>query len=104
MYKIIMTNPAANDLTNAVLYIADELDNKSAAIDLMNEAENLIHSLSDMPGRFPIVNDNILAQQGIRMMKIKHYLAFYSIREETKTVTVLCFLYAKRDWRNILKI
>ena len=72
MYKIIMTNPAANDLTNAVLYIADELDNKSAAIDLMNEAESLIHSLSDMPGRFPIVNDNILAQQGIRMMKIKH--------------------------------
>ena len=32
MYKIIMTNPAANDLTNAVLYIADELDNRVSFI------------------------------------------------------------------------
>ena len=41
MYKIIMTNPAANDLTNAVLYIADELDNKSAAIDLISDSFNI---------------------------------------------------------------
>lgn len=103
MYKIVVTNPAANDINNAVLYIANELNNKNAAVNLIDETQKAINSLSDMPGRYPVVGDASLAQLGIRMLQIKNYLVFYVIREETKTVVILRFLYSKRDWKNILK-
>ena len=56
-----------------------------------------------MPKRFPIVNDSVLASQGIRLTQIKNYLAFYVVREKSESVVLLRFLYARRDWENILK-
>ena len=102
MYRIIVTGPAANDLNKAVLYIANELNNKDAALNLIEETEKTVHSLSEMPGRYPLVQDTTLAELGIRMVPIKNYLVFYVIREETKSITILRFLYARRNWKNIL--
>lgn len=103
MYKVVITNPAEEDLQKAVSYIANDLKNIVAAKNLLNEVEGTINSLSEMPNRFHIVDDELLASQGIRMVQIKNYLAFYVVREEAKSVTVLRFLYARRDWINILK-
>ena len=104
MYKIIITDPAANDMTEAVSYISNELGNNFAALSLIEETQRIIGSLASMPARHPVVEDSVLASQGIRIVRIKNYLAFYVIREGTKSVTVLRFLYARRDWKNILKI
>lgn len=103
MYKIIITVPAANDLNEAVLYIANELNNKEAALHLLDETQKTVRSLSEMPSRYGLVYDTTLAELGIRMVQIKKYLVFYVVREETKSITVLRFLYARRDWKNILK-
>lgn len=103
MYKVVVTKPAEEDLRKAVSYIANDLKNIIAAKNLLNEVETAIKSLSEMPKRYHIVDDELLAIQGIRMVQIKNYLAFYVVREETKSVTVLRFLYARRDWLNILK-
>ena len=103
MYKVIVTEPAQADLKKAVMYIANELRNETAAENLIDEAERAFSSLSDMPERNPVVMDGVLATQDIRMVQIKNYLAFYVVREETQTVSVIRFLYARRDWMNILK-
>lgn len=103
MYKVVITNPAEEDLRKAISYIANDLKNIVAAKNLLDEVERTINSLSEMPNRFHIVDDELLASQGIRMVQIKNYLAFYVVREEAKSVTVLRFLYARRDWMNILK-
>ncbi len=103
MYKVVITKPAEEDLRKAVSYIANDLKNVIAAKNLLDEVEKTINSLSEMPKRYHIVDDELLAIHGIRMVQIKNYLAFYIVREETKSVTVLRFLYARRDWLNILK-
>ena len=103
MYKVIVAEPAEDDLKKAVLYIANELRNKTAAENLIDEAQRVFSSLSDMPERYPAVSDSILATQGIRMVQINNYLAFYVVREETKTVSIIRFLSARRDWMSILK-
>ncbi len=102
-YKVVITEPAEEDLRNAILYIANDLKNIIAAKNLLNEVENTINSLSEMPKRFHIVDDELLALQKIRMAQVKNYLVFYVVREETKSVTVLRILYARRDWMGILK-
>lgn len=103
MYKIVITNLAENDLKDAISYISNELKNKTAAKNLLDETESVINSLSDMPDRYPVVRDTALAAQGIRMINIRNYSAFYVVREESNSVTVLRFLYSRRDWINILK-
>lgn len=103
MYKINITDTAFDDLQNAALYIADTLSNKAAANRLLDDAEEKLSSLSDFPERNSLVGDSFLAANGIRMTIIHKYLAFYVIREETKTVTILRIIHSRRDWIPILK-
>ena len=100
MYKIIVTAPAQKDLQNAVSYISNELKNKQAAFNLIDLVEETVKSLTDMPERYAVVDDEILSREGFRFI---HYLLFYVVRKENQTVVIQRFLYARRDWMNILK-
>ncbi|MBD5138761.1 MAG: type II toxin-antitoxin system RelE/ParE family toxin [Ruminococcus sp.] len=103
MYEINITETARADLHNAVLYIANTLNNKAAAIRLLDTAEKEISSLADFPERNPLVRDDLLAANGIRVQNVKKYLAFYAVRNETNSVTVLRIIHSRRDWISILK-
>lgn len=103
MYKINITDTAQADLNNAALYIVNTLKNKTAALRLLDTAEDEMSSLADLPERNPLVRDALLAANGIRMQAVKKYLAFYVVRSETNSVTVLRILHSRRDWVSILK-
>lgn len=104
MYKIIVTEPAQKDLRDAISYISNELKNNQAAVNLIDLVEKTVNSLTDMPERYALVDDEILAREGFRFITIKNYLLFYIVRKETETVVIQRFLYAKRDWMNILRL
>lgn len=103
MYKINITETAHTDLQNAASYIADTLNNKAAANRLLDAADKELSSLADFPERNPLVRDFFLSENGIRMQMIKNYLAFYVVRSETKSVTILRIIHSRRDWISILK-
>ena len=103
MYKIQITDTASNELREAALYIAVKLNNRIAAENLIETVKTEISSLSEYPYRNNLVEDKFLASVGIRIQVIKNYLAFYVIREETKTISVLRFLHSRRDWKTYLK-
>ena len=102
MYKLIITKAAENDLRNAVFYIAYDLKNEAAANRLLDETDKQLSALCDMPECNPLVRDSFLASKGVRIKIIGKYLAFYVIREESKSITVLRFLHSRRDWTSIL--
>jgi len=103
LYHIDITGPAENDIQDAVKYIAEQLLNPSAANKLVDDAVHAVNSLSNMPDRHALVKDEALAGLGFRFIPVNKYLAFYIIREETKTVVIQRFLYGRRDWINFLK-
>ncbi len=103
MYKIIVTEPAQKDLRDAVSYISNGLKNNQAAVNLIDLVEKTVNSLTGMPERYAVADDEILAREGFRFITIKNYLLFYIVRKETETVVIERFLYARRDWMNILK-
>ena len=103
MYKIIVTAPAQKDLQNAVSYISNELKNKQAAFNLIDLVEETVKSLTDMPERYAVVDDEILSREGFRFIQIKNYLMFYTINERKKTITVVRVLYHKMDITSILE-
>lgn len=102
MQQINISETAENDLYNAALYISENLKNNAAAILFLDVAAEKISSLTDFPERNALVRDSFLAANGIRMQLINKYLAFYVIREETKSVTILRILHSRRNWISIL--
>lgn len=100
MYNVIVSESAKDDLKAAASYISNELKNETAAKNLINAFNKTAISLSEMPERFPIIDDDILKNENIRFTQINNYLLFYY----SNSVFVLRFLYGRRNWESILKI
>lgn len=102
MYQIIITEPAELDIAEATRYIAKELQNPAAANSLLDDIENSIASLKNMPERHAIIKNERLLSLGFRYLAVNNYLVFYIIREDTKSVTIERFLHCRRDWNHII--
>jgi toxin ParE1/3/4 len=102
-YKVKTATSARKEMRSAAKYISEELLNPTAASRLLDSVSKGIKSLERMPLRYPIVNDDYLAEKGIRIMPVQNYSMFYVVREETHTVSIVRFLYGKRDWRSLLR-
>ena len=102
-YQLHITSAAEHDLIRAVDYIEFTLKNPDAADKLLDTATEQINSLSDLPQKFHLVNDPVLASWGIRSVIINNYLAFYTIDEEKQMVIIVRFLYQKSNWSSILQ-
>jgi plasmid stabilization system protein ParE len=101
-YKIHITRAAERDLTAAADYIEFNLCNPDAADALLAEADERIRRLSAHPKRYTIVEDPVLRGWQLRPLPVKNYLAFYTVSDENQTVTIVRFLFKKRNWVSIL--
>jgi plasmid stabilization system protein ParE len=102
MYKTLITEPAEQDIAASARYIAEELQNPSAANKLLDDIETAIASLEKTPKMRALVQNEGLAELGFRILPVNKYLLFYIVREEQKLVTIERFLHSRRDWINIL--
>jgi plasmid stabilization system protein ParE len=101
-YSLNITDIAEEDILDTVKYITNVLKNPIAANNLLDEIERHEKILEDTPGIYPFVKDEYLAGKGLKYVKIKNFLMFYTIDERNGTVNVIRFLYSRRDWINIL--
>ena len=102
-YSIHITATAERDILHAADYIEFNLKNPTAADYLLDAATEEINSLSDMPEKYRLVDDPVLASWKIRFIIVNNYLAFYTIDKEKQTVIVVRFLYQKSNWNSILR-
>ena len=101
-YRVLMTQPAADDLQGIASYIANELREPSIAINLVNRIKEAVMSLSEMPARHSLIADENLAIQQIRKIMVDNYIVFYTVSEQDATVTVIRILYGRRDWVSLI--
>ena len=104
MYRVQFTEPAEEDLLGAIHYISEVLKSPPAAEKLLSDTETRLKTLEEMPLGFPLVRDEYLAREGIRSLGVNNYLVFYVVKENEGLIAVIRFLYARRDWTNILKL
>ncbi|MDE6658635.1 MAG: type II toxin-antitoxin system RelE/ParE family toxin [Eubacterium sp.] len=97
MYKLEFLPVAKNDMLEIVKYISDELKNPAAASKL---AEKFISSAEKVCD-FPYLNHvyTPLKPLGLeyRRIIVNNYLMFYTVDEETKKVTIMRVIYARRN-------
>ncbi len=101
-YKVLMTEPAVDDLQEIVQYISDELFEPVIAKKLVGKIKEAVMSLDKLPTRHALVADERLAMQEIRKLIVENYIAFYMISEKDETVTIIRILYSRRDWEHLL--
>jgi hypothetical protein len=103
MYNLLFSKIIDEDIDSCYFYIKDNLEAPMAAENLMRELYEKLDYIKEKPYSRPLVYDELLASFGIRSIKVKNYLLFYSIEEDVKNINAITFMYSKRDWINILK-
>lgn len=103
MYSIHFTEPAEEDLSSTIRYIAEVVKSPSAAKQLLLEIEQQVKILEDMPFCCSLVFDEYLASKGVRSLVVKNYQVFYIIKEHESEVSIIRILYARRDWSYLLR-
>jgi len=102
-YSLNITDIAEEDILTTVRYIANILKNPIAANSLLDELEKREKTLETTPGIYPSVHDEYLAEKGLKYVKIKNFLLFFTMDKKTKIVNIVRFLYGRRDWKKILR-
>ncbi len=101
-YKVLMTEPAADDLQSIAQYISVELFEPVIAKKLVGKIKEAVMSLGKLPTRHALVANERLAAQGVRRLIMENYIAFYVISKKDETVTVIRVLYGRRDWQHLI--
>jgi len=103
MYNPVFSKIIDDDIDSCYFYIKDILQSPMAAENLMKELYVNIDKVLGNPFFRPLVQDKLLASLGIRSIKIKNYLLFYNVEEDTNNINFITFMYGRRDWTNIIK-
>ena len=89
---------AQQDLVDILEYI--QIDNPSAALNLLGEIDQVISGLEDFPQLGFIPKDNHLKNLGYRILVVNNYLVFYVILNES--VEIRRIIHGKRKYDFIL--
>jgi len=103
LYEIIFSKIIDSEIDQSYTYIRETLEAPRAAENLFNELYEKINDILENPYKRPLVQDKYLASLGLRSIKVKNYVLYYTVTEENNAVNALRFMYKARDWINILK-
>ena len=88
---------AKQDLVEIAEYISKTLQNPKAAKRLAQTLLERAEDLCPLPYAYPVYQPIRPLRQEYRKVTAGHYLLFYTVSEETKTVTVARTLYGRRN-------
>ena len=101
-YDIIITPEAEDDLDRLFAYIALELKAPETAFNYVHDIRSEFSTLSRMPKRFRIVDDEPWHSRGLRRMNARNFAAFFIVIEQEGTVFIQNVIYQKRDLPKVL--
>lgn len=96
-YSVNISSQAEKDIRAIYEYIALSLMSPENAGAKLSRLEERINSLDNLPKRYPKYKNDI------RFMPVDSYLVFYTVNDDSKTVSVLRVMYGKRDFERTLE-
>ena len=101
-YDLFLTEAAHEDLEESLSYIAKELANSSAAVNLVDQVEAVYGQLKDFPKLYECCHDLQLRNLGYRKVVIGNFVLVYHPVEDEKRVYILRFFYGGRDYEKLI--
>ncbi len=103
MYKLEFLTIAKNDMLEIVKYISDELKNPDTASRLIDEFISSAENICIFPYSNNVYTPIKSLEKEYRRIIVKIYMMFYAVDENTKTVTIMRVIYAKRNINEQIK-
>ena len=70
---------------------------------MLDTLEKEILSLSTLPNRVALTEEEPWHSAGIRKLPVKNYLVYFWVNEDQKQVQITAVVYGRRDQRNALQ-
>lgn len=102
-YQIKFAWKAKEDIVDISRYITYELLEPNISKHFIKDLKQSISKLQFFPYKFPLIQDDILKERGIRCMSHKNYYIFYEVADDLYTVIIIRVGYMRRNWRHILQ-
>lgn len=93
-YTIRLSDYAYHDLDDIYTYIAKSLQEPGVAAKLLDEIENAIFSLEQLPNRCSLRKTGAYANGAYRQLLVRNYCIVFRVDEPKKLVTVLTVRYS----------
>lgn len=99
-YKVIISELATREVSSHISFLANV--SKQAAKETKQRLVEAIGSLSEMPGRFPFLDEEYIPKNKYHKMYVQSwYLVLYQIKDDTVYVDYI--LDCRQDYNWLLK-
>lgn len=102
-YEVKMTPYALRQMREIIHYISSTLQSPENAVRWLDMMERELASLSSMPARIPLTDEEPWHSQGIHKMVLKNFLAYFLIDAGSQCVWVTAVVYGRRSQRQQLE-
>lgn len=102
-YTVKITSQANFQLREIFNYISLSLDSPTAAMRLFDEIQKNILSLSNMPKRVALIDEEPWHSYGIHKMPVKNFLIYFWVDDLKLEVHITAIIYGKRNQFEQLK-
>lgn len=96
-YTVKITTQAVEQMQDITHYIASELQAPDAALRLLDTLEKEISSLSQLPQRIVLTEEEPWHSYGIHKMTVKNFFVYFWIDKVADKVEVTAVIYNRRD-------
>lgn len=103
VYEVKVTPYALCQMQEIVQYISATLQSPDNAANWLDTVKKEMASLSSMPARIPLTEEEPWHSQGIHKMVVKNFLVYFWIDDEKLCVWVTAVVYGRRNQRQQLE-
>ena len=103
-YTVRITRQAREHLQEIKRYISIVLLAPDTANNTIITLKKEIKSLSVMPRRIKLTEEEPWKSEGVRKMRVKNYYVYFWIDEENYRVQVIAVIYVARDQKEQLQL
>ena len=101
-YEVRITLQAQAHLREIRDYIAQKLLAPEAAKNTVQRLGTVMASLSQMPNRVPLIEEEPWRSEGVRVRAVRNFLIYFWVSEAEKTVQIIAVIYARRAQTSVL--
>lgn len=102
LYSVVYSPKAMDDLREIYSYIAFSLMVPETAEKQVNRIRKEIRSLDFMPSRYALVEWDPWQSMGMHKVPVDNFVVYYTVNDDSLTVTVIRIFYGGRDAANIV--
>ena len=96
-YNVKITSQAEEQIQEIIHYLTNDLKAPDAALHLLGTLEDSFTSLTHVPQRIALVDEEPWHTNGIHRLPVKNFLVYFWIDEDKMTVQIAAIIYEKRD-------